>query len=276
VVRSDFLHRLSVRDSNRIQEPAEQSDADLERVGRAFSGARAPAEATKDWVLIDAEGIALSRLAVIIANRLRGKHRSRLVPYGDSENYVVVINADKARNIGNKAGQSAFHFHSGYADGIKGRSKIQRPGSKSSGYVLERAVERMISRGPMQRKQMKYLHIYGGTAHPHHDKPIKKLNLDTGLKELPKRFEGPIRENVTSFGPAHGSEHPAQTAAARSFGERLQSAFSNAVSAAVDRAHANGLAVPGRVHGVPVQYKPDGRIEPIEGGADWLPVAWKG
>jgi large subunit ribosomal protein L13 len=126
-----------------------------------------PAEVRKDWILIDAEGVVLGRLATIIANRLRGKHKATYTPHVDCGDNIVVINADKIHVTGKKAEQSVFYYHTGYAGGIKGRSIRQRLDSKRPGQVVEKAVERMITRGPLQRAQMKHLHVYAGAEHPH-------------------------------------------------------------------------------------------------------------
>ena len=85
-----------------------------------------PAEVKKDWVLIDAEGVVLGRLASIIANRLRGKHKPQFTPHVDCGDNVVVVNAAKVRVTGNKTDQSVFYYHTGYPGGIKGRSIRQR------------------------------------------------------------------------------------------------------------------------------------------------------
>jgi large subunit ribosomal protein L13 len=126
-----------------------------------------PAEVKKDWLLIDAEGLVLGRLAVVIANRLRGKHKPQFTPHVDCGDHVVVVNAAKVQLTGNKAEQEVFYWHTGYAGGIKGRSFKERLDSRHPERVLEKAVERMITRGPLQRKQMKHLYVYGGEAHPH-------------------------------------------------------------------------------------------------------------
>ena len=126
-----------------------------------------PAEVTKAWVLIDAEGVVLGRLASVIANRLRGKHKPQFTPHVDCGDNVVVVNADKVRITGNKADREIFYYHTGYPGGIKGRSLRQRLDSKHPESVLEKAVERMITRGPLQRLQMKHLYVYAGAAHKH-------------------------------------------------------------------------------------------------------------
>jgi large subunit ribosomal protein L13 len=126
-----------------------------------------PAEVRKDWVLIDAEGVVLGRLASIIAMRLRGKHKPQFTPHVDCGDNVVVINAEKVHVTGNKAEQSVLYYHTGYAGGIKGRSIRQRLDSAHPERVLEKAVERMITRGPLQRAQMRHLYVYPGPAHKH-------------------------------------------------------------------------------------------------------------
>ena len=126
-----------------------------------------PSEVTKGWILIDAEGVVLGRLAVVIANRLRGKHKPQFTPHVDCGDNVVVVNAAKVKVTGNKLDQSVFYYHTGYPGGIKGRTIRSRLESKHPERVLEKAVERMITRGPLQRAQMKHLYIYGGAEHKH-------------------------------------------------------------------------------------------------------------
>jgi large subunit ribosomal protein L13 len=126
-----------------------------------------PADVKKDWVLIDAEGLVLGRLAVIVATRLRGKHKPQFTPHVDCGDNIIVVNAEKVKLTGKKAEQSILYYHTGYAGGIKGRSAQQRLDSAHPERVLEKAVERMITRGPLQRQQMKNLYVYAGTEHPH-------------------------------------------------------------------------------------------------------------
>ncbi len=136
-----------------------------------------PAEVSKAWVLIDAQGLVLGRLAAIIAYRLRGKHKPQFTPHVDCGDNVVVINAEKVRVTGNKADQSVFHWHTGFPGGVKGRTIRQRLESRHPERVLEKAVERMITRGPLQRRQMKHLHIYAGAAHPHDGQQPQTLDI---------------------------------------------------------------------------------------------------
>ena len=136
-----------------------------------------PADVQKGWTLIDAEGVVLGRLASIIANRLRGKHKPTFTPHVDCGDNIVVINAGKVRVTGNKAEQEVFYYHTGYAGGIKGRTIRQRLESKRPEQVVEKAVERMITRGPLQRAQMKHLYVYAGTEHPHDGQQPKPLDV---------------------------------------------------------------------------------------------------
>lgn len=136
-----------------------------------------PAEVRKDWTLIDAEGLVLGRLATIIAMRLRGKHKPQFTPHVDCGDHIVVVNADKVQVTGNKLEQSVFHYHTGYAGGIKGRTLGQRLASAHPERVLEKAVERMITRGPLQRQQMRNLHVYAGPGHPHQGQQPQPLDV---------------------------------------------------------------------------------------------------
>ncbi|MBV9750322.1 MAG: 50S ribosomal protein L13 [Acetobacteraceae bacterium] len=136
-----------------------------------------PAEVSKAWVLIDADGLVLGRLAVLIANRLRGKHKPQFTPHVDCGDNVVVVNAEKVRVTGNKAEQSVFYYHTGYPGGIKGRTVRQRLDGKRPEEVIEKAVERMITRGPLQRRQMTHLHVYKGAEHPHAGQSPQPLDM---------------------------------------------------------------------------------------------------
>lgn len=136
-----------------------------------------PSEVDKHWTLIDAEGLVLGRLASIIAQRLRGKHKPQFTPHVDCGDNVVVVNAEKVKLTGNKAVQDIFYKHTGFPGGIKGRSKGQILAGAHPERVIEKAVERMITRGPLQRKQMGHLHVYAGPAHPHDGQQPKTLDV---------------------------------------------------------------------------------------------------
>ncbi len=136
-----------------------------------------PADVKKDWVLIDAEGLILGRLAAIVANRLRGKHKPIFTPHVDCGDNIVIINAEKVKLTGKKLEDSVFYYHTGYAGGIKGRSIKERLAGKNPQSVVEKAVERMITRGPLQRQQMKNLYVYAGPEHPHAAQQPKSLDV---------------------------------------------------------------------------------------------------
>jgi large subunit ribosomal protein L13 len=124
-------------------------------------------EIDKKWLLIDANGLVLGRLASIIANRLRGKHKTTYTPHMDCGDHVIVVNAEKVALTGNKRRDSIFYWHTGYPGGIKGRSKGAILDGKHPERVLLKAVERMVPRGPLGRRIMGHLKVYAGPAHPH-------------------------------------------------------------------------------------------------------------
>ncbi len=126
-----------------------------------------PAEVEKNWHLIDAEGLVLGRLAVIIANHLRGKHKPSFTPHVDCGDHIVVINAGKVQLTGNKLKQKIYYKHTGYVGGLKEATADKILGGRFPERVLEKAVERMIPRGPLGRDQMRALHLYNGADHPH-------------------------------------------------------------------------------------------------------------
>ena len=126
-----------------------------------------PAEVKKKWVLVDAEGVVLGRLASVLAIRLRGKHLPIFTPHVDCGDNIVVINADKIRFTGKKLADKIYYRHTGYAGGIKGVTAGKVLEGRFPERVIEKAVERMIPRGPLGRDQMRALHLYNGTEHPH-------------------------------------------------------------------------------------------------------------
>ena len=136
-----------------------------------------PAEVKKNWVLIDADGLVLGRLATLVANRLRGKHKPQFTPHVDCGDHVVIINAKKVRVTGAKAEQTVFYWHTGYPGGIKGRTIRERMEGRFPERVLIKAVERMITRGPLGRAQMKNLRVYAGPKHEQEAQQPEKLDV---------------------------------------------------------------------------------------------------
>jgi len=136
-----------------------------------------PAEVEKKWHLIDADGLVVGRLATIVANILRGKHKPSFTPHVDCGDHVVIINADKVRFTGRKLSDKRYYKHTGYAGGIKETSPQKVLEGRFPERVLEKAVERMIPRGPLGRQQMKALHLYAGTEHPHDGQQPEVLDV---------------------------------------------------------------------------------------------------
>ena len=119
----------------------------------------------KKWVLIDADGLVVGRVASIIANILRGKHKPSFTPHVDCGDNVIVINAEKVKFTGKKLADKVYYKHTGYAGGIKEVTAQKVLEGRFPERVLEKAVERMIPRGPLGRQQMRNLHVYAGVVH---------------------------------------------------------------------------------------------------------------
>jgi large subunit ribosomal protein L13 len=126
-----------------------------------------PNEVNKKWLLIDAQDVVLGRLASIIAIRLRGKHKPLYTPHIDCGDNIIVINAEKVRLTGNKRENDIFYWHTGHPGGIKQRTKAQLLDGKYPERVIEKAVERMLPRGPLGRRVFGNLRVYPGADHPH-------------------------------------------------------------------------------------------------------------
>jgi large subunit ribosomal protein L13 len=126
-----------------------------------------PAEVEKKWVMIDAKGLVVGRLASIVALRLRGKHLPTYTPHDDCGDNVIIINADKVVLTGRKREQKVYHHHTGFIGGIKERSARAILEGRFPQRVVEKAVERMLPRGPLGRQQLGNLRVYAGAEHPH-------------------------------------------------------------------------------------------------------------
>ncbi len=136
-----------------------------------------PADIDKQWILIDAEGIVLGRLASLVAMRLRGKHKATFTPHMDMGDNVIVINAEKVQMTGNKRADKKYWWHTGFPGGIKHRTAGQILEGKHPERVVLKAVERMLPGGPLSRKQMGNLRVYAGTEHPHGGQEPQVLDL---------------------------------------------------------------------------------------------------
>ena len=136
-----------------------------------------PADVVKKWVVIDAEGLVVGRLATLVANRLRGKHKPSFTPHVDDGDNVIIINAEKCVFTGAKYTDKRYYWHTGYIGGIKERSPRQIIEGKFPERVLEKAIERMIPEGPLGRRQLKNLRVYGGSEHPHEAQQPETLDV---------------------------------------------------------------------------------------------------
>ena len=136
-----------------------------------------PAEVEKKWVLIDASGLVVGRLATLIAMRLKGKHKAIYTPHVDCGDNVIVINAEKVVFTGKKLEKKVYHHHTGYIGGIKERSAKMIMEGRFPERILEKAVERMLKRGPLHRKIMGNLRVYKGEKHPHEAQNPEKLDI---------------------------------------------------------------------------------------------------
>ena len=134
-------------------------------------------EIEKKWVVIDAEGLVVGRLASIIAMRLRGKHKPTYTPHMDCGDNVIVVNAAKALLTGNKLKDKVYNWHTGYIGGIKYRTAEAFMRGKHPERVVEKAVERMLPRGPLGKRQLSNLRVYPGPEHKHEAQSPEKLDV---------------------------------------------------------------------------------------------------
>jgi large subunit ribosomal protein L13 len=136
-----------------------------------------PADIDKKWILIDAEGVVLGRLASIVAMRLRGKHKATFTPHMDMGDNVIIINADKVQMTGKKRDDKIYFWHTGHPGGIKSRTARQILEGAHPERVVTKAVQRMLPGGPLSRQQMTNLRVYAGAAHPHEAQQPEVLDI---------------------------------------------------------------------------------------------------
>ena len=136
-----------------------------------------PSDIDKKWVVIDADGLVLGRLASVLATRLRGKHKPSFTPHMDCGDNVVVVNAEKVQLTGNKRKDDIFYWHTGYPGGIKETTPRRILEGKFPQRIVEKAVERMLKRGVLQRKLMRNLKIYADDKHPHEAQKPEPLDV---------------------------------------------------------------------------------------------------
>jgi large subunit ribosomal protein L13 len=160
-------------------------------------------EIEKKWVVIDADGLVVGRLATLIATRLRGKHKPGYTPHMDCGDNVIVINAAKVLLTGNKLKDKVYYHHTGYVGGIKELTAGAIMAGKFPGRIVEKAVERMLPRGPLGRKQLSNLRVYAGAEHPHEAQQPDVIDV------------GSMNPKNTNYRPARvarNSDNPARVA----------------------------------------------------------------
>ena len=135
-----------------------------------------PADIEKKWILIDAEGVVLGRLASIVAMRLRGKHKASFTPHMDMGDNVIIINADKVQLTGKKRDKPNY-WHTGYPGGIKSRTTGQILEGKYPERVVMQAVKRMLPGNKLSRQLMTNLRVYAGTEHGHEAQSPEVLDV---------------------------------------------------------------------------------------------------
>ena len=136
-----------------------------------------PAEVQKKWVLIDAKGLVVGRLATLVAMHLRGKHLPIYTPHVDCGDNVIIINAKDVVLTGRKRENKVYYHHTGFVGGIKERTARSILEGRFPERVIEKAIERMVPRGPLGRVQMGNLRVYGGAEHPHEAQSPEKIDI---------------------------------------------------------------------------------------------------
>ena len=136
-----------------------------------------PGDIERKWFVIDAEGVVLGRLASIVAMRLRGKHKPMYTPHIDCGDHIVIINADKVQLTGNKLADKTYYRHTGYPGGIRSTTAGKILDGKHPERVVEKAVQRMIPKGPLGRQVLRKLKVYAGAEHPHEAQQPESLDV---------------------------------------------------------------------------------------------------
>jgi len=135
----------------------------------------------KKWILIDAEGIVLGRLASKVSMILRGKHKPSFTPHADCGDHVIIINAEKVKFTGKKLDNKIYYWHTGHPGGIKSRTARQIIEGKFPDRVIRMAVKRMIPKGPLGSVQLSNMKVYAGSNHPHEAQAPELLNISEML-----------------------------------------------------------------------------------------------
>ncbi len=136
-----------------------------------------PADVERAWFVVDAEDVVLGRLAAKVANILRGKHKPMYTPHIDCGDHVIVINADKVKMTGKKQSDKVYYWHTGHPGGIKDRTVDEILQGKHPERVIEKAIQRMVPKGPLGRAQLEKLRVYASDTHPHEAQQPQSLDI---------------------------------------------------------------------------------------------------
>ena len=136
-----------------------------------------PSDVDKKWIVVDADGVVLGRLASIVAMRLRGKHKPTYTPHIDCGDNVIVVNAEKVRLTGRKRADKTYYWHTGYPGGIRSRQASDWLDGRHPERVIVKAVQRMVPRNKLGRVQMSNLRVYAGAEHPHEAQKPEVLDV---------------------------------------------------------------------------------------------------
>lgn len=145
-----------------------------------------PQDIKRDWYVIDAQDLVLGRMASHVAKLLRGKHKPMFTPHMDCGDHVVIVNADKVKLTGKKRSDKKYYWHTGYPGGIKERTVEATLRSEFPERVVQKAIQRMIPKGPLGRQQLKKLRVYAGAEHPHEAQSPKVIDFGA-MNEKNKR-----------------------------------------------------------------------------------------
>jgi large subunit ribosomal protein L13 len=148
-----------------------------------------PSEITRDWWIVDADGVVLGRLASEVAQRLRGKHKPYFAPHLDTGDHVVIINASDVKVTGRKEEQKLYRYHSGYEGGVRSE-RLKEVRAKQPARIVEEAVRGMLPKTKMGEAMWRKLKVYAGDKHPHAaQKPKASGETSPAAKTITSRSE---------------------------------------------------------------------------------------
>lgn len=147
-----------------------------------------PSDIDKAWIVIDADGIVLGRLATVVAARLRGKHKPQFTPHMDTGDNVIVVNADKVQLTGKKRTAKIYYRHTGYPGGIRSTTADKVLEGKHPERVVLKAVQRMLPGNRLSRKLMTNLRVYAGPDHPHEAQKPETVNVAAMNSKNTRRY----------------------------------------------------------------------------------------